>query len=67
MTLEQLILNVELQGNIYIKVFDYEKDEYTATIDHYDPSINLLEQYGQYRITYIYDSDDGVIIEVTND
>lgn len=68
MTLEHLMLSVELQGNITIKVYDYDKEEYTASIDHYDPNVNLFEEYGDYYVKFIYDGTDGdVVIEIAKE
>ena len=69
MKLEQLILNVELQGIVRIKIYDYDKEEYTheLNLSYYDHKREALGKYGDYRVTFIYPYCNGVAIEITKD
>ena len=66
MTLEQLILNVELQGNITIKVYDYTEEDYCGEFPYTtDQHGIILDWFGAYYIKFIYPEHNGVIIEIS--
>lgn len=68
MKLEQLLLNVELQGEIIIKIYDYTEDDYIAdfpyTLDQYK---QIEELFGGYYIKFIYPENGTVIVEIAED
>ena len=64
MTLERLILNIELQSCI-IKVYDFEKEDYIAAIPYtYEQCMEILDQYGEYYVKFIYPENGNAIIEI---
>lgn len=67
MTLEHLILSVELQSCI-IKVYDYEKEEYTASIPYtYENAENIINRYGSYYVKFIYPEIGAAVVEIADE
>ena len=68
MKLEQLFLNVELQGDITIKIYDSNEDDYIAdfpyTLDQYG---RIEELFGGYYVKFIYPENGAVVIEIAID
>ena len=65
MKFEQLLLNVELQGNITIKMYDYEAETYGAEIPYTrNQQQTLLDWFGEYYVKFIYPENDTTIIEI---
>ncbi len=68
MKLEELLLNVELQGDITIKVYDYTEDDYIAEFPYTHEQYGRIEElYGGYYIKFIYPENGMVIIEIAED
>lgn len=71
MKLNELWESVELQGFIYIRVFDVCNFKYIETIETVDcryicngKTQNIAEKYGDYPISHIYPHEDGVAVEI---
>lgn len=66
MKLEQLLLNVELQGDILIKMYDYDLEAYGAEIPYTRDQLGrLLDWFGEYYVKFIYPENGATVIEIS--
>ncbi len=67
MKLYQLLSDVQLQGNIYIRVYDPNQDLYTYEWNNAYYSQENRQKYADYEITHIYPHCNGVAVEISTE
>lgn len=64
MTLRELFNAVDVQGDIILRVFNPDTDEYIRDCYYDQMGYDDRKKYQDYKVTYIYPDASDIVIEV---